>query len=269
MILIKISRLIINEHIKLYKQKLIWLIYIIVTLSLVLIGVLNKFLPQFENKAFNNNWDFVIFNKNLITLISLFILTVGAGIVSKEFSDGTIKILLIKPMKRWKIVLAKYITVIIFALELIIYLYIISNLVGSILYGFDGLDYKFNSEFGFTFFDRYAVLYTIELYLISSISIIVWLSFSFMLSTIIKNSGIAVGLSLLFMLTGNTITTFMVYFDIDWVRYLVFANTDLLRYLRERPLLPDMTLEFSVIILILYIVIFNLISFFSFSKKEI
>ena len=45
----------------------------------------------------------------LVSFITLFTVIVCSGMVASEFSDGTIKQLLIRPHKRWKIVLLKYV----------------------------------------------------------------------------------------------------------------------------------------------------------------
>ena len=52
--------------------------------------------------------------------IIILILMVASTIVAEEFTTGTIKLLLIKPFSRGKILLSKYLTVILFSVLIII-----------------------------------------------------------------------------------------------------------------------------------------------------
>ncbi|WP_145453457.1 ABC transporter permease subunit, partial [Staphylococcus epidermidis] len=68
----------------------------------------------------------------LIPLAGLFVLIIAAGIVANEFSWGTIKVLLVKPYKRWKILLSKYIAVNLFLLLMLILLFVFSGIAGAV-----------------------------------------------------------------------------------------------------------------------------------------
>lgn len=61
-------------------------------------------------------WQFVMENEFLLYLVSLFTIIVAAGIIANEFKWGTIKLLLIRPITRTKILLSKYVSVLLFAL---------------------------------------------------------------------------------------------------------------------------------------------------------
>jgi ABC-2 type transport system permease protein len=267
--LIKIFKLIINERIKVYKQKSSWIMICVLIIFVTLIGLLDRFLPQLKNSVFKNNWDYVMFNKHLIVIIALFMLIIGSSIVSKEYSQGTIKLLLIRPIKRWKILLAKYLTMMIVSFEMIIILFFVSQIVGSILFGFKGLNCKMPVVLNGSIVNKNAFGNVIENYMLSSAGIIIWLTFSFMVSTIFKNNSVAIGVSLFFMLAGSTIAAFMAMFKIEWVKYLLFANTDLSRYLDNRPLIVGMNMQFSVIVLISYFIVFNFITWVVFTRKDV
>ena len=70
-------------------------------------------------------WSFIDESSLMITFVGLFVIIIASGIVANEYSRGTIKMLLVKPYKRWKILLSKYITVILsllfFARDIIYY----------------------------------------------------------------------------------------------------------------------------------------------------
>ena len=80
-------------------------------------------------------WGFVSDTSNLIQFAGLFAIIIAAGIVASEFNWGTIKLLLIRPIDRGKILASKYLAVIVFALMLLSVLFVFSTLLGLILFG--------------------------------------------------------------------------------------------------------------------------------------
>lgn len=70
-----------------------------------------------------------------IPLLGLFVITVAAGIVANEFNWGTVKLLVIRPISRFKILLAKYFTVLLFALALLFILFASAGITGLALFG--------------------------------------------------------------------------------------------------------------------------------------
>lgn len=54
--------------------------------------------------------------------VTIFTVVVAAGIVSSEFSTGTIKMLLTRPVARWKILLSKLVTTIFYGLFMLLHL---------------------------------------------------------------------------------------------------------------------------------------------------
>ena len=73
------------------------------------------------------------------TIICILFLIVAGTIVSNEFSQGTIKFLLINPVKRQKIFWGKYATIIILALGVTLFSFVLEFLLSGIVYGFSGL----------------------------------------------------------------------------------------------------------------------------------
>lgn len=60
------------------------------------------------------------------------------------------------------------------------------------------------------------------------------------------------------MLTGNSIVQFLSKYN--WVKYILFANTDLGMYVEGTPLVEGMTSTLSIVAFIGYYVKFNPIS---------
>jgi ABC-2 type transport system permease protein len=70
---------------------------------------------------------------NLITMVTIFTVIVAAESVAGEFSGGTIKMLLIRPASRSKILLSKYISIFTFAVLLLAVLFGSAFLVSVLL----------------------------------------------------------------------------------------------------------------------------------------
>lgn len=76
----------------------------------------------------------------VFTVVILII--IAGSMMSHEMSTGTIKSLIIAPVKRWKIYLAKYLSLIATMVLLILYTYGISSLTNGLLFGFSSFGEK-------------------------------------------------------------------------------------------------------------------------------
>ncbi|NKF05746.1 DUF2705 family protein [Clostridium gasigenes] len=203
----------------------------------------------------------------LISLISLFAIVMGGGIVANEFSGGTIKLLLIRPSKRWKILVSKYISVIIYTLLMVLVLLVVSFLLGGILFSFKGTGLPFLTNLNGEINEVNMIVHIIQVCGLKCINLVMMVTLAFMISTVFRNSAMAIGTGVFLLTVGNTITMLLGRFN--WSKYILFANTDLTRYSTGEPLVKGMTIEFSIIVLIVYFVIFNVISYIGFTKRDI
>lgn len=110
--------------------------------------------------------------------------------------------------------------------------------------------------------------YFIITFLLKSINTIMLSTMAFMISAVFRNSSLAIGLSLFLMLMGSQITR-MIALKFDWAKYLLFANTDLMQYIEGTPVVEGMTVTFSVIMLIIYFVLFQFLAHFVFRKRDV
>ncbi|RDU38333.1 ABC transporter permease [Neobacillus piezotolerans] len=213
-------------------------------------------------------WSFVGDAKSFISFVGLFAIVIAAGIVSSEFSWGTIKLLLIRPIARWKILLSKYLAVLVFGVGLLTLLFVFSLLVGIILFGLPDQPAPHLVYTGGHVVEQNIALQLIAEYLLSSIDILMVATMAFMISAVFRNSSLAIGISLFLLLTGSTLTMLLAG-RFEWTKYFLFANTNLTVYLDGTPPIPGMTLGFSIMILFLYFTIFHLLAFLIFSKRDV
>ncbi|NWQ40141.1 ABC transporter permease [Bacillus sp. EB106-08-02-XG196] len=215
-----------------------------------------------------NVWSFVKDSSELILLAGLFTIVVSAGIVASEFNWGTIKLLLIRPINRSKILLSKYLTVLLFALLMIGILFGFSAILGAILFGFPEQTLPYLNYFNGKVTQQHIIVYLIIYYGLGSIDMIMLTTMAFMISSVFRNSSLAIGLSLFLMFTGSQFTA-LISMKFDWAKYILFANTNLMQYIEGTPLLEGMTMSFSIIVLIIYFVIFQFLAFFVFNKRDV
>lgn len=207
----------------------------------------------------------VIETYGMMALVTLMTIIVSSGIVSAEFSQGTIKMLLARPVKRWKILLSKYITVLLYSLLLTVILFVVTYITSSILFPkvledavtFSGGEVAANKVLG-------KALYMMFLGWINTVVIS---TLAFMIGTIFRSTSLAIGISIFLYFTGNTIVLFLTKYD--FAKYILFANTDLTQYETGYVLIDGLSMSFSATVIAVYAVLFLLLSFLSFIKRDV
>jgi ABC-2 type transport system permease protein len=213
-------------------------------------------------------WTFVESNAGVVTFVGLFAIIVAAGIVASEFSWGTIKLLLIRPISRTKILLSKYLTVLLFGASMLVILFIFSILLGLILFGVGDQSPHLTYVSG-EVQEQSIVVYLIKTYLLKTIDVLMMATMAFMISAVFRSSSLAIGISLFLLFMGANATA-LVAMKFDWAKYSLFANTDLTQYTGEmQPLVEGMTMSFSIIMLLIYFAIFLFLAFFVFNKRDV
>lgn len=219
-------------------------------------------LPPFE---YNSMQQGVIESHVMMSVVTLFTVIVAGGIVAAEFSQGTIKMLLTRPVKRWKILSSKYIATMLYALLLAIVLFIVTALAGLIFYGIsDGTYLVWN---GSEVVEGSFWLEGLQLAALSFASVWIIGTFAFMLGTVFRSSSLAIGLSIFLMFTG--IQAVFLLADYEIVKYYLFTHTDLTQYYTGFMPVEDITMTLSVIVLLVYFLIFMAISYLTFGKRDI
>ncbi|WP_147532862.1 ABC transporter permease [Bacillus marasmi] len=228
----------------------------------------NYHLEQNIRSTDGTMWDGVNGSANLMIVITIFTIIIAGDSLAGEFSSGTIKLLLIRPASRIKILVSKYISFLMFGMLLLFILFIISVVINGILYGFEYMDLPLISmTTDGQILERNMVLNLWKTYMLNSISTVMYVTLAFMISSAFRSSAMAIGFSIGTLFAGNIVLEALHRFD--WSKYLLFANTDLTQYLTERPYQEDMTLSFSIGVLVVYFLVFNLISWLIFTRRDV
>lgn len=221
-----------------------------------------------------------------LELISLLLMVMAGGIIAGEFGTGTVKLLLITPHKRSGIFWAKAILM----LEVILLtagaMFVSSFLLSGVLTGFQGVDaMQVVSLFGQVTRLPY-ILYILIKYLLFLLPVAAYASLALMLSAVTRKTAVAVAVSILLMFGSQMAMTIlsllaMMGYVIPGLKFLLFSNTSLSVYFPSSSGImdmtsgisatvdPTMTLGFSVIVLLAYIVCFLWIARDSFCRRDV
>lgn len=215
-----------------------------------------------------DGWKYMLENVGFSSVISLFTIIVAAGIIANEFKWGTIKLLLIRPISRTKILFSKYISVIVYAFTLLLAFLLFSWIVGSLFFGLNGMNPIIIQEQQDGFVQTSVIAQIVKEFGLSMVTLVMMATFAFMISTIFRSSGMAIGLAIFLMMAGNAIVAFTARYD--WAKYILFANTNLKQYMDgSTPVIEGMTLSFSIIVLLIYLTVFLVASWLVFTKRDV
>ena len=229
-----------------------------------------------DNKVDTNNNQtlrsvFVNFFNEYSFLILVFGIMIAGGIVSDEFNKGTIKSLLIIPRKRSKILLAKYISVLIMLL-FIIGIFIVSELlIGGIFMGFSSLSIP---VVVYNITDSSLEVLNIFGYLILQIlanlpQIILLVTLAFACSVIINSTAFSIVIPFCGIIASELINAFALAYDIKILNYFVTTNWDFTVYLFGGTSLFGNSLIHAIIVCLVYLIIMLVVTFIVFKKKDI
>lgn len=238
------------------------------TFNLQRIAVIDYHLEHNIHTAKGTLWDGVNGSASLILLITVFTIIIAGDSLAGEFSSGTIKLLLIRPASRVKILVSKYISLLLFGMLLLLTLFVVSFTVNGILYRFGYMDLpliRVTAEG--LIVEKNMFLNLWKTYMMGGISTIMYVTMAFMISSAFRSSSMAIGFSIGTLFAGNILLEALQRFD--WSKFLLFANIDLTQYLSEQPYQEGMTLSFSIGILVVYFLVFNLISWLMFTRRDV
>ncbi|UUV26426.1 MULTISPECIES: ABC transporter permease [Lysinibacillus] len=209
---------------------------------------------------------FMSFTSGMLTLVTLFTVITAASIVSSEFSTGTIKMLLTRPMSRAKVLTSKLLTTFLFGLLLYVVNVVVSALIGLVLFGM-GTGVELEMVNGQVV--EKAVWSDLAYhYLLSGGDFVMSTLFAFLIGSVFRSSSLAIGLTMFLSFTGGMIVMFLSRYDI--VKYIWLTHSDLTQYEHGGgSVIADVTLPFSLTVLAIYAVVFLVISYSTFMKRDV
>ncbi len=214
--------------------------------------------------------------QSIFLFLPLLIIMLAADMVSGESSSGTIKLLLVRNVPRWKILLSKYLTLIILEVIVLFFAFVLSVVISGIFFGFGGWFAPVATGFKVLAgkLDSTSVLnvpqwnYSLMVYSLAFFVAVVVGSISFMISVLVKSTAASIGIIMSTLVAGNFISFFLS----DWkvTRYMFMVNLRLTDYLSGsfQPI-EGMNMLFSITVLLGWTIASLIISFVYFTKQDI
>ena len=236
-----------------------------------------------ESNSFLGLFDSTV---STMSLISLILMVLAGGMIATEFSTGTVKLLLITPHKRREIFWAKALVLLEITLISAGALFIVGFLLCGILSGFSGIgEMQVLSLFGQVVRLPY-LLFILFKYLLNLLPVLVYGALALMLSAVTRKGAVAIAVSIILYVGGSMVTTILNALSyagiiIPGMKFLFFCNTNLTGYLPGMDSMmnmgmpaglkidPTMTLSFSVVVLLIYLVCFLWTARDSFCRRDI
>ena len=212
----------------------------------------------------------------IFLFLPLLIIMLAADMVSGESSSGTIKLLLVRNVPRWKILLSKYLTLIILEVMVVFFAFVLSAIISGFFFGFGGWLAPVATGFKVLAgkLDSSSVLnvpqwqYSLMVYSLAFYVAVVVGSISFMISILVKSTAASIGIIMSTLVAGN----FLSFFLSDWkiTRYMFMVHLRLTDYLSGsfQPI-EGMNMLFSITVLLGWVIASIIISFVYFTKQDI
>ncbi|MFE7061247.1 ABC transporter permease [Sutcliffiella sp. NPDC057660] len=219
-----------------------------------------------EPSSENSVWTYIQDNLGLTSIITLFVVIIAGGTIASEFTWGTIKLLMIRPIKRSRILVAKYLSVLVFMFIFFFIFFVTSFIAGAIAFGMETAPelLYMNGEV----FELHPLVFILFKLLLSSLGVIMFATIAFMISSVFRNNSLAIGISLFLLFTGAQITQ-LIGMKFEWAKYSPFANTNFNALIDGMPIVAGTTIWFSVVMYLLYFVLLHVVSFITFVKRDI
>jgi ABC-2 type transport system permease protein len=123
-----------NENMKIFlRTRTLFLLGLVVLID-SLTAIFMRTVLQ-DAASLSNMWDFALSSVNLLWIVQVLAVIIAGNIVASEFSSGTIKLLLIRPVTRAQILLSKYTSVLFFTWTAMFVLFLSSLLFGFMFFG--------------------------------------------------------------------------------------------------------------------------------------
>lgn len=226
---------------------------------------------EYQNTA-TANYTFQNSIGTYIAIIVMVVVIVSGVSISEEFNKGTVKLLLVRPYSRTKILISKLIAVFITMIITTVAILLLQFIIGGIVYGFGTymmnvvqFDFTTNSIITLNIFAYLGLIFICKLPIFILIG-----TLAFALSTLFLNSPLAVALPILGYMGSDVINMIAISYKWDWVKYFVTPNWDLSQYLfGGTPMFSGISIEFSITICAIYFAIMLVASIVSFKKRNI
>lgn len=208
--------------------------------------------------------------------IPLLIMIVASDLVSSEHTLGSVKLLLTRPVKRWRILLSKYITLLMATSLIVAMTGLLSYGLSGIVFGYHGWNAPIITGFvvdggdvdtsSIRLISQWKFL-LMDFGLVWFVAVVVG-TLAFMLSVLIRSTAASMGVMLAALISGAILNNMVSSWES--AKYLFMVNLKLTNYLNGvAPPITGMTLFSSMSVLLVWWAAALVLSFFVFTRQDV
>ncbi|MCM3732963.1 ABC transporter permease [Fictibacillus nanhaiensis] len=218
-----------------------------------------------------------VFVENSIDLLlPLLVMVIVADLVSSEASGGTIKLLLTRPVKRWRILLSKYLAMLLSVSFIVLSVAVLSYAISGLVFGYGGWNMPLLTGFAVSgdelLTDNVHIVpqwqyILMEFGLVWYVCLIVG-TLTFMLSVLLRSTAAVMGIMLASLIAGAILINMVSSWES--AKYFFMVNLNLTNYISGMATpIEGMSLGFSMSVLAVWGIAGFIIAFVTFSKRDI
>ncbi|QQE76525.1 ABC transporter permease subunit [Brevibacillus composti] len=208
--------------------------------------------------------------------LPMIIVVLAVDLVSAEYSEGTIKLLLTRPIRRWKVLTSKYITLLLFTSLTVLMTLLLAYLMSGVVFGYAGWDMPVLTGFeveggelntaGVFMLPQWKYL-LMQYGLGWFVSVVVG-TITFMVSVLVRSAAAGMGIMMAALISGSILTQMASSWESS--KYLFVVNLQLTDYLAGTlPPIKGMTLPFSLAVLSVWVIASLIVAYVWFIRRDV
>ncbi|PYZ94970.1 ABC transporter permease [Salipaludibacillus keqinensis] len=218
-----------------------------------------------------------VFIENAIDLVlPLLVVVVVADLVSSESSAGTIKMLLTRPVKRWRILLSKFLTMVFSVSFIVLSMGVLSYVISGAVFGYSGWSLPILT--GFAVEGEELVTTNVRLieqweYILMELGLSWFVgitvgAITLMLSVLMRSTAAVMGVMLAALISGAILSNMVSSWET--AKYFFMVNLRVTNYISGMGApIEGMTLGFSLMVLTVWGLVALLVAFITFTRKDV
>ena len=182
-----------------------------------------------KNSATKTNaYDFMFYGMEIATLIiTIFAIFMSASLIASEYDSGTIKLLAMRPFKRWKIISGKLLATMTFVFLFVLFSFVICLVAGITMFPFDNTLILVTFNATNTFALHPMILMAINVGCIF-LEILFYTVIALSISTIFRSYTAAISISCIMYILALSLN--ILFGGAFWYSFIPFINADFFKY---------------------------------------
>ncbi len=223
----------------------------------------NTFSMPYTTRLSMNNVYYMVIVSLIITIIMC------GGIVANEHKTGSIRLLLTKPYKRWKVLLSKLLSVFTIFIVMCAISYIITYILSGIMYGFGDFTIPIVINQNKVITDVSYTLFTLKNMALSIVISLLFLSLSFSISSITFKTSVSISI-LLILIFVLSLLPLMLKFDAIFT-YIPFVLINFYEAIfpHFNTGFSNINIDTSIIVSLIMMFVILFITFIIYCKRDI